>query len=400
MREQRMLSQVVPNTDDISMAGTLFTSRTLESFGMVDLTQLPAPTIRVAVVDREASAPFGYRFSAESPAEVESVVCRQLTDVLDRPAEEAVVAPALVEALAGPILRGLVPQAASSTRHYVVTDATIPAEPGEVRESFCTVGPDELTAVLTSPVDKEPEDLLVLLNSGSDPHTGPGRAWVDYARQVAPSGFGVLRVDLRGWGDSPDNETPPGRPYDQHAVGDVARLVRALRADGWRTISVGGLCAGAWIALEAARSGALDGVVALNPQMYWQPGDPVEALMSTTRQRREPEIARIKSAAARGVWDMQDAAGDRPPAAQWLDDLAAGGSKISLIFSEGDDGLEYLRDRLGRRLAAAISSGRVIVGEVPGIDHGMHRVWLRSQMISAITSALRRTKVQQPDGRG
>ena len=37
------------------------------------------------------------------------------------------------------------------------------------------------------------------------------------------------------------------------------------------------------------RSGAdVDGVIALNPPLYWAPGDPVEALMSTTRQRPLP----------------------------------------------------------------------------------------------------------------
>jgi hypothetical protein len=57
---------------------------------------------------------------------------------------------------------------------------------------------------------------------------------------------------------------------------------------------------------------------------------------------------------------------------------------VALIFAEGDDGLEYLRNRVGRRLARAVAAGAVRLVEVPGIDHSMHRVWLRGRVVDAI----------------
>ena len=130
---------------------------------------------------------------------------------------------------------------------------------------------------------------MVFLNSGSEVHTGPGRAWVEYARGLARPGVEVLRVDFRGWGESPDEGHAPGRPYDEHTVNDAIDVVEARRAQGRRVV-LAGLCAGAWIGLKAATQVRVDGVIAINPQLYWQPGDPVEALMTTTRARRRSEI--------------------------------------------------------------------------------------------------------------
>jgi len=45
-----------------------------------------------------------------------------------------------------------------------------------------------------------------------------------------------------------------------------------------------------------------------------------------------------------------------------------------LSFAEGDDGLIFLRDRCGRRLARERRSGYLTVEEVSGIDHQMYRL--------------------------
>lgn len=305
--------------------------------------------------------------------------------VLERPAEEAEVDPALVAEISDWVA-ALAPDApgAPGRAGGPPSDAAV----GAVREQFVRVGPDELVGVLTTPAADARPGLLVLLNSGSDPHPGPGRAWVELARDLAGRGRRTLRLDLRGWGESPDGPSTPGRPYDAHAVGDVVRAVQALDAEG--PVVLGGLCAGAWIVLAAARTVPVAGVVALNPQLYWQPGDPVEALMSTTRARRGEEIAGIKREAAAGRWDDEDARGLRPPAGAWLDELVRLRRPCSLIFAEGDDGVEYLRDRLGRRLRELLPAEVVTITEVPGIDHGMHRTWLRPRLFDVIARELDR----------
>jgi hypothetical protein len=62
---------------------------------------------------------------------------------------------------------------------------------------------------------------------------------------------------------------------------------------------------------------------------------------------------------------------------------------VSLVFAEGDDGLEYLQDRLGRRLADLQGRGLLRVREVTGIDHSMSRVWLRRSMLDTLATEVR-----------
>ena len=64
---------------------------------------------------------------------------------------------------------------------------------------------------------------IVFANAGSVHSVGPGRLYVELAREWAARGFTVLRMDVGGVGDS---ETRPGgidnHPYPDHAVEDIA----------------------------------------------------------------------------------------------------------------------------------------------------------------------------------
>ena len=246
-----------------------------------------------------------------------------------------------------------------------------------------------LVGILTRPPSGVSRGTVVWLNSGSEHHVGPGRAWVEYARTLALSGCTSLRVDFSGWGESPDLGHAPGRPYDQHGLAEVGEIVDALRASGQSAIVLAGLCAGAWIALRAALDVDVEGVLALNPQIYWQPGYPVEANIDTeTHVRRLSEIRRHKRLAAIGVWSFLDMLGVRPPAARWLDALARRQTPVLAVFAEGDDGLQYIEDRIARAFRRARRGGLIDVTTVPGIDHPMHRHWERSSMVDAISAWL------------
>ena len=312
---------------------------------------------------------------------------------MERPAEEATVDSTLVteivswiEALELGKAASPLPAATSEGLGVGSQTATLVHQGVALTEEFVTVGPDQLVGVICSPPGAPTTNgLYVLLNSGSDPHTGPGRAWVELGRHAASAGLSTLRLDWRGWGESPDGPSVPGRPYDQHTIQDLVRAIESLSSDG-RRIVLGGLCAGAWIALAASRVVEVAGAVVLNPQLYWQPGDPVEALMTTTRARRLDEIQMIKAEAATGRWDSEDVRGDRPPAGVWIDDLVRLGRRTTLLFAEGDDGLEYLQYRLARRIRTAIQTGLFNVIELPEVDHGLHRTWERQKVFSTIVA--------------
>ena len=214
---------------------------------------------------------------------------------------------------------------------------------------------------------------------------GPGRAWVDYARALAESGYTSIRLDFSGWGESPDLGHAPGRPYDAHCVDEIASVVDDLRADGHDRVVVAGLCAGAWVALRAAvthrprrgdrhQSAAL--LVARRPGGgRHRQGDARPA------SGGDPPLQAGRRA---GAWSALDVIGVRHPAADWLRDLDAGGTPVLALFAEGDDGLEFLEDRVGRTWSRSLRRGVVTCRVVPGIDHPMHRTWLRASVVDEV----------------
>ncbi len=393
--ELQLLGLPVPEAPDqpggIVQAGSVFAAETLADLGAIDLATLPdRPAPRVLVVDRDdkpASTTLLERLRVLG-IEPDHVVRGGTELATDRPTEYATVADDIVDEICGwvePGEVGALPAVAGSDHR---TAATIGWHGVTVDEEVVRLGEAGLVGILTRPAGT-PRGTVVWLNSGSEPHVGPGRAWVEYARDLARSGFVSLRVDFSGWGESPDRGHVPGRPYDQHGVGEVGEIVGALRERGHRRIVLAGLCAGAWIALRATLTVDVDGVIAINPQMYWQPGDPVEAdLVSETRVRRLPEIRRNKRLRSVGLWWMLDVFGVRHPAATWLKDLAGRQTPILAAFAEGDDGLEFLHDRTGRAWRRALRSGLISSVTVAGIDHPMHRHWQRGSMVTAVATWL------------
>jgi alpha/beta superfamily hydrolase len=91
------------------------------------------------------------------------------------------------------------------------------------------------------------------------------RVLVNYARSLAAQGIPVLRFDYFGDGESEgrfEEATVSSR------VADILDAVEFCRSrSGVRRIFLLGLCYGAALALSAARSGAVDGIVAWAPIM-------------------------------------------------------------------------------------------------------------------------------------
>jgi pimeloyl-ACP methyl ester carboxylesterase len=262
---------------------------------------------------------------------------------------------------------------------------------GEVVEEVVTIGEHGHVGIACSPPAADPgRATLVFLNPGSETHVGPGRAWVEYARDLALLGHCSVRVDFRGWGESPDAGRAPGRPYDACGVEDTVAIVRGLGAAGYERVVVLGLCASAWIALRAVLDAPVAGVIALNPQLYWNFGDPVDIDWPRIRARRADEIRTVERGHRLALWSVLDALGHRPRVARWLDDLGSLAVPVELLFAEGDDGIVYLRQRFGRRLARIQRGGVVRVTELPGIDHPMHMTWRRPVVVRAVHEALER----------
>lgn len=102
---------------------------------------------------------------------------------------------------------------------------------------------------------------------------GGSGANVVLSRQWAARGATVLRVDLSGSDESePRPGEPENAPYPRYGAEDIGEIVtwfrRRLHRDA--TIAVIGECADAYYAVHAAANGvAIDDVIAVNPQLYW-----------------------------------------------------------------------------------------------------------------------------------
>ena len=147
--------------------------------------------------------------------------------------------------------------------------ATVRALDGSpVRETFANVAHRGMRGIISEPaadLADGPRPWVTLMNIGSEYHIGPGRLWVELAREWAAMGYRIIRIDQTGIGDSDIHDGQiEARPYSPFWIDDVRDLVRTLRKDGSPIMMVG-LCAGAYSSLEAALWEKVDEVFAIGP---------------------------------------------------------------------------------------------------------------------------------------
>lgn len=108
--------------------------------------------------------------------------------------------------------------------------------------------------VITERADAPPDpETVVLLSASVEPHTGPGRLWVELARDWAAMGLRVVRCDLPGLGESvPRAGAHRQTVYAPTAIEDLELLVRTLSPQDPSAVSLVGMCSGGYNALEVA----------------------------------------------------------------------------------------------------------------------------------------------------
>lgn len=135
----------------------------------------------------------------------------------------------------------------------------------EITESAVFLGPDRgLFGINTSGTHTSRQlDVLLLPSISSERHLGEGRSWVRLARTLAGRGYEAVRFDHSGVGDS---VTRPGHTddtiYDLDWLDDVPYVARQV-SDG-RGVTGIGLCSSATSLLEAALTGTVSTVIAIN----------------------------------------------------------------------------------------------------------------------------------------
>ncbi|MCB9450596.1 MAG: alpha/beta fold hydrolase [Anaerolineaceae bacterium] len=139
-----------------------------------------------------------------------------------------------------------------------------------MREEAILVGKDQsLVGVVTYPSESAQKPGLpavILLNAGLIHRIGPNRTYVKLARQLAESGFPVLRFDLSGIGDSLPRRD--NLPFEKSAVDDSRQAMDFLTQKiGVQSFVMMGHCAGAFNSFATASADKrVTGMVLINPE--------------------------------------------------------------------------------------------------------------------------------------
>ncbi|MEP6883768.1 MAG: alpha/beta fold hydrolase [Gammaproteobacteria bacterium] len=261
---------------------------------------------------------------------------------------------------------------------------------------------------------------VVLLNAGATSHVGPNRMYVELSRQWAARGYSVLRLDLAGLGDS---NTRPGRPdnevYPPRAIDDIALGVEYLRREhGVESVTLAGLCAGAYHALRSATAGlAIDTLLMINPlTFYWQegmtlsdlqigevvrnPGIYAERIFEPRAWRRVlrghvnlPRIAAVfrrrialaVGSSLRDVGRLMNIHFSNDLGSE-LNRLARQHTRMVFIFARGEAGATLLRLQGGSALTAIVDNCRV--HSIDGADHIFSQSLPRRELQRLLSSEL------------
>ncbi len=158
-----------------------------------------------------------------------------------------------------------------------------------ILEHSVELGILRLFGIVTERTDGSESPTVVLVNEGNTHHIGQARIWVDLARELAASGFRVLRFDLSGNGDS---GVRPGQvqhvSHAPEAIADIREAALAVSPGHPADVVLVGFCSGAYNAIEQALEHPTRGVCIINPVFSFPPPEPMGTHPRPARQTTRP----------------------------------------------------------------------------------------------------------------
>jgi alpha-beta hydrolase superfamily lysophospholipase len=293
-------------------------------------------------------------------------------------------------------------------------------------------GSDHLVGILCEPQEtSRPDTVVLFLTSAYDRHSGWGRSTVNMARQLAGAGIPSLRFDTAGVADSPPIAGRPAQVlYHDSQIGDVSDALDFLRSHNFGRICVSGRCSGAYLAFRSAlQDERIAGVIAVNPAVFrWQPGRSVDdAVVNGTRSledygRRAFNGATLKRifsgqvdlAAAisniaggvsrrltRGVLHaIRFALPEGREIREAFETLHRRGMPLTILYSDGDLGLEQYSYYFGRDGRSHAQWKNVSATIIPDADHNLTPPEARQIYLDAVTQMVGRLAPETPRSEG
>lgn len=273
-----------------------------------------------------------------------------------------------------------------------------------------------LVGVLTTPAGmrrRSDGHAVILLNSGIVHRVGVNRLYVKLARHLAALGVPALRFDFAGVGDSLHRRdgvgfVPAAIAETREAMGLVGPLTGADR------FVLIGMCSGAVIAFRTAlEDDRARAAVLINPlgHLHGEACLISQACLSKVRSRHYLRLG-MRSSFRRSAWlraltgrvDLVPVLGafrkgfqlKRGPsqstdevgpadAAREMMRLADRGVRLLEIHAEADEGLDYVRLRLGPRAEEIWRRPGMTYEVIKSANHTFTGLWAQRQLLASIT---------------
>jgi len=274
------------------------------------------------------------------------------------------------------------------------------------RERFVRFGDNShLYGVFCIPEVRQEAASVLILTTAYDRSAGWGRSGVNMARDLARHGIASFRYDTANVGDSvPLPGTPQQILYSTTQNHDVDAALDLMERELGGKVLVSGRCSGGYLALRnAVRDQRLKAVVSVNPfVLYWDPERPVDAGLQFVPRSLDDygqRLARFETlkrlfageinipAAARNVIIavgkrlarkatllVRQLPGKRHIHREVKDSFRIYQERqipVSLIYSEGDVGLDDLHLHFGEQGSGLKSYRNVTLTMLPDTDHNL-----------------------------
>jgi dienelactone hydrolase len=431
-REMEILASAAPSAiqagretrpGGIEAGGYLLTHETIESLNKLDLLKVkPRGTPDVLLVHRNDRPPsFGKKLAEHLVQEGCQATLEQLPghkEMMTYP-EKSQPATSIIARIRDWALERSQVAADSADDSADRLALAEHAVTGPIRHRPVRFGPSQrLFGVITEPLAGGKRPAVLMLTGGVVPRTGVNRMYVVIGSRLAELGHTVLRMDVSGICESsPAEGAAPNDPHAASLLDDVRCAVQLLlESTGQQTISVLGLCSGAYAAFQTALADPrIRGIALLNPEVfhlkdgspkfsqteqsqaakhYWQSlfrvaswkkllsgkanvryivGFASARLQTTALSVRDRVSARIKKV-------PQGLAGD-------FHRLLARDVKVSVVMAEGDPGHESLMSQLTADLESLRGMGFQLK-LTPGPDHTFNDFSVRLPLLDWLVEIL------------
>jgi len=317
----------------------------------------------------------------------------------------------------GPVLawlRGAVPAGLSAQAPVPLDRPANLESPGFVETAWRFGDGGRLFGMLCEPERRDATDIVLIVNAGRDPHYGPGRFGVEFARTLARDSIASLRLDFAGFGDSlgpPGEETRLSSLFDMDRSADVSAAIDSLARLGFLNFAAYGLCAGAYHVMRAAVADPrISRLLLVNmPLLDWQSGEgidfirhknmPLRYFLAEFAKLRSWPIARHKILKSGSVLRGQflrlaakfSSAASLTPGQKNIAALLRRNVKSLFLFGEGDLGLDTVTRELEPLRADPKFAETITIDVLPNFDHLVSHETTRHAAANHMRAFLRHT---------